>query len=771
MSGIELTEEQAAVVTASHAAFTVRAAAGAGKTRVLVQRYLRHVKEDGIRPDRILAITFTRKAAAEMKERIVGLLREEGRLWDAQVAETGPIQTIHGFCERVLRENALSAGIDPTFTILAEDDAKRLLRRAFEQAVESVKDEPFVAGALRLCAGKAGESSKKLLRGRTRTVHAFLEESVEQILKSLRGADVSLEQLEATHADPTSLSVAWESAVLAAAPMAVQEAAAIAEGGSFLERLAAAYRGVERKVPGWIKNLDTGECARQSCGIMRVALETWRRLEAAMEREQGFDFIELEARAVRLVTESAATRQRLQGHYAVVLVDEAQDLNPVQYRLIASLGLSTEMLVGDAQQSIYGFRLADVELFLARSEQTPCLRLSLNFRSEPGILRFVDRVFAHAWNGRYHPMTQAEFAFEEQAPQYDGVELWETPTFDPPQTALWIHELIAEGESPGDIAVLVTGGSAAERISEALDRREVPNRIMGGTAQFYTRMVVRDVANALQALADPTDDAALLALLRSPIVGASLDAVVLLGGKRPVIEALAEFQSPVPGDQEAIARLMGWYAPLSLLADRLSAWEALGEVLRSSPFLERLAARRKGQELANVRKLFAMAAAQPHIGLAEFARRIREVQVLGHREGDAPAIDEARDAVSIMTVHKAKGLEFPVVVLPDTFQSPSWRQNHIRLDARLGLTAIALDQDSTNCPYARWLDERRKQRESEESLRKLYVAMTRAKRRLCVCASASAKQATAAQVVSRAVWPRSDLPPGVRIRRRSDATI
>ena len=119
---IKLTDQQPKVVHSQERTLLVRAAAGAGKTRVLTERYLKHVLQDRLAPEQILAITFTRKAAAEMKRRIVARLIENGRYLDAQAAETGPIQTIHGFCERVLREHALEAALDPAFEILSESD-------------------------------------------------------------------------------------------------------------------------------------------------------------------------------------------------------------------------------------------------------------------------------------------------------------------------------------------------------------------------------------------------------------------------------------------------------------------------------------------------------------------------------------------------------------------------------------------------------------------------------------------------------------------------
>ena len=129
------TLEQRKAIEANDKQLVVQAGAGAGKTRVLVERFLRHVIEDKYGADEILTITFSRKAAAEMKRRIVTALRDAGRWEDAQIAETGPIQTIHSFCERLLRENSLVAGLDPQFEVLDEVDSVAWLEEALQESL------------------------------------------------------------------------------------------------------------------------------------------------------------------------------------------------------------------------------------------------------------------------------------------------------------------------------------------------------------------------------------------------------------------------------------------------------------------------------------------------------------------------------------------------------------------------------------------------------------------------------------------------------------
>lgn len=141
MTEIGLTEEQRRIAFSDRSRFAIRASAGAGKTRVLVERYVWHVVEGGLSPEQILTITFTRKAAAEMKQRIVDRLRGAGLEEQAKLAQIGPIQTIHGFCERLLRENALAAGIDPKFEVLADSPiGKQIMSEALRQALADLAE-------------------------------------------------------------------------------------------------------------------------------------------------------------------------------------------------------------------------------------------------------------------------------------------------------------------------------------------------------------------------------------------------------------------------------------------------------------------------------------------------------------------------------------------------------------------------------------------------------------------------------------------------------
>jgi ATP-dependent helicase/nuclease subunit A len=764
---INPTSEQEAVISAEERDLVVIASAGAGKTGTLVQRYLRHVRE-GLRPDQILTITFTRKAAAEMKERIVEALIDGGYRAQAQIAETGPIQTIHGFCERLLRENSIAAGIDPEFDVMGEGETSRLIDECIREAIaDPASDNKYTE---QLVSRLAGQSEYGFT-----APHAKLEQAVRRALNNFRGSGADFSDLWRIYEDPSTIRFHWQSQLLASLPQEVREALQETQAGEGLfEKLRAAYKSVGVKFPRWIAlkvdpKVDQ-EAAEEACGLMQIVCSAWAMMEREMDRRQSLDFSSLETRAVKLLRESEPCARRIRRQYAMVMVDEAQDVNPMQYKLLRALGLGTEMLVGDPQQSIYGFRQADVELFKTRAQESSTKRLSKNWRSDDGILQFVDTLFARLWKD-YSPMRVSEAPMDfdvTELPSFEGVELWLQRDEDAYEVAKYIEEMHKEGESLTSITVLVRGLRYGVALQKALQQLGLPSRISGGSEKFYTRLEIRDLANALVALADPHDDFALLATLRSPFCGLSLDSIALLAQGGNVFDSLPSFVAPVPADTVKITRFMEWFVPLSRYADRLPAWEVLAELYAVSGYLEALARRRNSDQLlANVRKLLSLASQEPELGPVEYAQRIREIQNLKHREGDAPAEDDKADLITIMTIHKAKGLEFETVVVPEMHKPLDSKRESLEIDPKLGVIVPRFGKQIS--PYHAWIADSRKQRQTEEEERVLYVALTRAKRRLCVVAHSQTKKAGCfARVVAKQIGLDSGSPLGAKVRDSQD---
>lgn len=756
---LEPSAEQQQVIDSAEPRIVVTAAAGAGKTYVLVERYLRLLlareTPETLRPDHILTITFTRKAAAEMKTRIVKRLQAAGLDNDAQIAETGPIQTIHGFCQRVLQENAIEAGLDPNFQIIAESDLKRLREDILLDVLsDPYEDDPRVQSLVELLAGGR-------VYGGT-TPQAALQKHIEAALAKLRGSGVTPNELEHRYATPEAILEDWHRHLLEDTdPRVIAE---IDPGRSLEEQLYGLYKQVGVARPGWLKKTGDDQLpALHTAAFIRLVVDVWRRLEAAMRSRHELDFTLLEQMAVDLIRRHAGVRDRLRRQYKVVFVDEAQDLNNVQYQLLSGLGVETELMVGDAQQSIYGFRLADRQLFVDRQEQHDQQKLTLtrNYRSVPGILAFVDRVFGDRWGETYQPMAAAEpvVATTEgnvltlnfaEAPTFEGVEVWPMSQPDHVRIAELTKQLLTEtipdtdGHRPiqkRDICVLVRTGGQALQLQTALNRVGVPSEVIGANEQYFTRLEVRDVSNALRWLSDPHDNYAALAVLRSPFVDVTLDTFVLLARRQRegasiyelILEATAHpGESNLPaGDIGKLWELRRWFDDLATHADRLSAWEVIGELFARTGFLEALARRDLPEQLlANARKLLMLAADQPEIGPREFAESVREIQRIAHRESQASTLDDDADVVRIMTIHKAKGLEFPVVIVPEMLKTEKDRKQEVAVDPRMGLVSTCFRGHIGLT--ASWLTHREQNRDRDEEWRVLYVAMTRAQKRLCV---------------------------------------
>lgn len=718
-----LSEQQLQVVECAQSVFAVKASAGSGKTRVLVERYLRAVIEEGFSPEEILTVTFTRKAAAEMKRRIVDSLRAAGRPDEAQTAETGPIQTLHGFCERLLRENAIAAGVDPDFVIADAAAARTAMEEAIIEAI--AKTSPEDKESREVIVRLAGKRQLGV-----QLEHGQLKSSIRQIVEQIRG----------TMANPKDLA-RFETAkeyVLAGRFIALD---AIADQGtvflppdetsdSFWDDLRDELRAARSPLPEWFPRpghsvADEMEASAFAVGLMKLSAAAWQTYEADLLKRQMFDFAMLERFAVDLLAANVEIRDRVPKAYRMLLVDESQDLNPIQHRLVDMLGIASVMFVGDSKQSIFGWRQADVRIFDQKTENLHTFDLPRNYRSESGILTVVDAIFSRLWNS-YLPMADETSGSESPL----AVELWSMRHLDSAAVAEWIGE-VCESESPGDVAVLVRATKTIGPIARRLEEAGIPVRVVGGKGKYYANREVHDIANILEALCDPSDDFRMLATLRGPAAGLSLDSLALLGHHKAVYQSLLDSDFLPEADVEAAASFLKWFQPLSAKVDRLSAWEAISHVFAESKLLEAMAATPNSRQvLANVRKLLAIAADQPDLSAREFAESIRSIQILDHNESDAGAVDDSEPAVTFMTIHRSKGLEFPVVVLPDNYGPLARKPHQIEVDKDRTIVGVGLDNRKSIVRDI--IASERRTSEREEAERLLYVAMTRAQRKLCV---------------------------------------
>jgi ATP-dependent helicase/nuclease subunit A len=775
----ELTDEQERAVARRQGSLLLAAGAGSGKTAVLVERFVRAVVQDGIAPGRILAITFTERAAGELRDRLRERLLELDRREAARQAEAAFVSTFHGFCARLLRAHPLQAGVEPAFAILEEGFASRLRTLAFADALAAfLEGERTLKGT-----GTPGTGTPKDTR----------EQAVDLI--AAYGADPLREIVLGAHAQLRSQGQSEPRLPL---PRVATDAADAGEEG------------------------EEDRSALAACALIDELLRRFGELYAARKRERGaLDFDDLELRARDLLHGRPELRAHWSQRFELLMVDEFQDSNQRQLQILAALDRDNLFTVGDELQSIYSFRHADVRLFRERGErlagQEARLALTRNFRSRPPLLTAVSRIFAERMGPRFTPLAATrEPATREPAggapvpgvpapgrsapgvPAPDGlvsVELllsdrrgWERQAADPslaglPEATPWrraearllagrIRELVErDGVRPGEVVVLLRALGDLPVYEAALRAAGVPTAAVAGA--FWSQQQVADLLAWLRALANPLDELALYSALASPLVALSSDGLALLASFAraqdvPVWQAIEQ-----GGDElERLLGAAGGERPDPVGGERLSAAAADGE--RLARFRELFVAQRSelalcpiadllaraiaasGYErfvlaldwgprrLASVHKLLRLARsfeAQGGRDLRGFLDHAAHVEgALGGREPEAVAGEELH-AVRMMSVHAAKGLEFPVVCVADLGREPNLRQPDLLVDAsagRVGLRLLDLDRPEAIAALAyEQLSEERKAAQEEEEERILYVACTRAQERLLLSGSAS----------------------------------
>ena len=735
-----LTPEQEQAAARRSGPLLLAAGAGSGKTSVFVERFVRAVREDGIAPGRILAITFTERAAGELRARIRARLLELGERQAARDTEGAPIGTFHGFCARLLRVHALAAGpavgLDPDFAILDETASGRLALLAFRRALAALlaadrpPDRP--AEAVDLIAAYGAD------RVRAMVLRVYAEQ---------RSRGVSAPALP--HLDEGN------------------------EGDEGNER------------------------ALRACALLDEVLRGFGREYAELKRGRGaLDFDDLELYARELLAEHEAVRTAWSERLELLMVDEFQDTNRRQLGLLELLDRGNLFTVGDELQSIYGFRHAEVEIFRARRSvlgaQGAALALARSFRARPPLIAAVNTVFGARFGDAYMPLLagreNATNVAAANPPAEDGgehvadslaqsgeppIELlltdrrgWaESPHAQEiarglPPAPLWrqaearllaqrVAELIAGGEvAAGDVAVLLRAAGDLPVYERALQERGL--RTLAAVGSFWGHQQVEDLLVWLRALANPLDELALYATLASPLAGVSSDGLALLALQAHtegvgVWAALRRTDGELysgavhlsDADRERLLRFTETFARERRAAPALGVAELLLRALALSGYERHVLSLSWGKRrLANIHKLLRLAR---RFEAAE-GRSLRGfLDHVAHRgayaqgaEPEAPTGGAEPDAVRLMTIHAAKGLEFEVVCVADLGRTGRALTPDLLVDGeRVGLRLVGLDgSEPVACLDYEELSAERGRAEAAEEERIVYVAMTRARERL-----------------------------------------
>ncbi|MGD2178243.1 MAG: UvrD-helicase domain-containing protein, partial [Anaerolineae bacterium] len=848
--------EQGPPIVARGSDVVVTAGAGTGKTRTLVARYL-SLLADGVGLRAVVAITFTRKAAREMRNRVRAEVRrylETGDLsgnerlrWRAvyERLDAARIGTIHNLCAEILRHHPAETGLDPRFDMLEEGQMALLRAQAVDAALAWAADDPdtvrlfadFGEHGLRRAVASLLEKRLDVSETRERLaadlwrawqphlvapMRAFVDHATVQAdfaaLDALR-ANGTIEQAESAGdvlapylrtalrqwktIDAARQEGDWVTISRHLAPLR----GALKQKGRRSNWAPAAPKAViaelqgiydERLKPLVGSGIDLALDRHLARDVVPALLQLYDRALAqynqAKRERRALDFDDLEAKAVWLLREHSDVRAYWQDQIQALLVDEFQDTNGRQRDLLDLLNGDAGRLfiVGDGKQSIYRFRGADVTVFRREREAIRArgagFELETSYRAHRDLIEALNAILRPLLGERDDPERPYVEPFAAIRPRREEPAAGLAPPYIELHLAVGsksggaldraaramaerlvalvecdkiiLQGLDAEQENTpprpldyGDVAILCRASSAFPAYENALEEAGIPFLTIAGRG-FYDRPEVRDLLNTLQALAQPSDDLALAGLLRSPAMGLSDMALYRLRRaqrrrdltslwgllSRDDLSFLGEEADRAAEAQALIGRLHG-------MVGRVPVADVLKAFLDGTGYRAALLRAGQGRAANNVAKLLAEAHASGIVSVGTFVATMSELRDVAPREGEARAI--AAGAVQIMSVHQAKGLEFPVVCIGDAARRAP-RRGGMLIDAELGVVPPLGDESLiTTAEGAREVQKvssaayrlaqgQDQDEEAAESDRLLYVAATRAQEMLLVSGTVSA---------------------------------
>ncbi len=759
-------EEQQAAIEATGNVF-VSAGAGTGKTLVLVERFADAVCDRGLDVESILVITYTEKAAGELRSRIRERLVERGRPELARELDGAWISTIHGFCHRLIRAYPFAAGVDPRFRVLDDSQARVIAGEAFEEAltVFCATEEPE---RLRLLATYGARPLRRMLAGVYETLRSAggplelrvgegpgLEERLEEWREAARCTIDDTAAMPPAERQREQVARALE---LLESPPPVDrllDLSGYQTRGGPRERFAL-YEESRRAV----EQAALDEAAVRDRELLQELLGAFAgSYEAAKDRESALDFEDLQLRARDLLRAHEEIREREAWRFRAVMVDEFQDTNRLQCELIDLIAGEEVFFVGDEFQSIYGFRHADVQVFRERrAEAKRVLPLTLNYRSRPEVLWAVNYLFAADFGDEFQPLaasgefpdpvfgTPVELLVTDKSSYADTGTHWRRA--EARHVAARVKELVDSGAAnPGEIVLLFAAGTDAEWYEEELRALGLPTYRSTGRG-YFGQQQVGDLLAYLRLLHNRYDDQALASVLASPFVGLSNDGLVLLrraAPKRPLFTGLERSlpEGLTPRDARLIKALRQRFDRLAAAASVLSLERLCEEIVTAHDYDLAVLAQWDGRRrYANLRKLARLARSYEELRGADiesFVRFVRDQAEAGAKELEAVAEEEDADVVRLLTIHAAKGLEFKVVVVADAGRermTPSADEILALPDGRVGFRVAdpVTGKRVGSTEYEAVKEANRTEAEAERR-RLYYVAMTRAIDRLIVAGS------------------------------------
>ncbi len=798
--------------------YIVEAAAGTGKTTVLVTRIINLIRKGEAGLEEVVAITFTEKAAAELKVKLRQelekalsdeLASEEYRRVSEAISDLERMQvtTIHSFCGSLLRERSVEAGLDPNFEVADDLMAKLLQTEVWEEWFERQMDTNDPALRRALLIGMKPEQirqmSESMLENRDvlkylpssqapeelgkaigRFVGAFEKEaeSLNQLKQYCRDAEdkafLTIEELNVKLRKLESISDKEEKERFIFKEMPAKFTNRGNKRYWKPDHQLTTVKGHFTSIAKSLEETQTLIADSVMTGLANCLKDYIDDYEKAKQERNLLDFHDLLIFTSRMLKEHPEVRRYFRRCYRFLLVDEFQDTDPLQAEIVFFLSEDerTEasewkevqvaskrvFIVGDPKQSIYRFRRADIEMYedaKTRMGQGRLLTISQNFRCAPSLVQVVNKIFEDLLkppeDGQYQPgYVPLHFGRKKETvpPEHGAVLLYppikkeivmnnmeECRQWESRCIASFIQKLVSEEKRQvwdeadqsfrpvlfKDIAILMRTYTPLNFLEEALRSYEVDYRVVGGR-HFYKRPEVQQLLAVLQAVDSPNDRVSLIAALRSPFFGVSDEEIFLFHARGGSLSYLQEFQGT---DMEEPFRLL---RELHEMRNQASVSALLKRLYEATSGLVLFLLKPQGeQRVANLLKIGDVARALDERGMLSFrgfVRWLSERQEEEDEEEEPPTLERGDNFVRLLTIHRAKGLEFPVVILADLAHKDGGRENFIidRSGGRIGIKIGKKDDHFRTRNYEELSQWEEKRGEAEEK-RLLYVGMTRAR--------------------------------------------
>lgn len=776
---MKLTDTQKIAVEETRADILVSAGAGAGKTRVLVERFLHFVVSGKARVTEILTLTFTDKAANEMKERIMKRFRDMDMLQARRDLESAYISTLHAFSARLLKEHPVEAAVPPDFLVMEQDESELLQDQTLDEIIETqcvpgqeafelflpYKEKNLRAG-LKTVLAKArieGLSLKAFFDRQAELLQPYQDRKTEWLFEKVKEPKQYAAEWKRFEFQPV-----WDWRLL--------------EDFRLWYSPFSRYGGKEDK--SYWKEI-VAACERLEQSRLDILAKPWRDkfeklallFEAAYEAKKfengALDFDDLQIRALALLTSPGAGNRKLLERYRAqfkfVLVDEYQDVNPLQVKLIECFASPKTsgpqpgkmFFVGDYKQSIYGFRGTSPHHFLEKKreyqEKGLPIEMLENFRTQKPVLDFINLFFEKVWeedtleNSGLIARTEKKDPTPPELlviPKNEEESIEQARMREAGAIARRIQSFHEEGREYGDMAILFQAMTNSGIYEHALKSAGIPYFVISGRG-FYHQPEVRDMISLLTALENPLLDIPLAGALRSPFFHISDETLFWLSRaakknseETPLYEALKELDA-IPemnvSEKTALKTFQKFFSDLLLVKDRLFISELLEWILRHTSYEVAVLADRQGaRRYANLRKLVSLAReheSRERMPLGDFIRLVESFEAREIRESEAQVeAEESRRVVRLMTIHGAKGLEFPVCFVADlAYQSRTGDSGDFRAESGFGYSfkiqnPLTREMETPGAYQA--IKEAVEARETQEWKRLMYVAVTRARERL-----------------------------------------